>query len=32
MPENVPDGPRLALEAGILNEQHFIGFWEKLAG
>jgi DNA-binding PadR family transcriptional regulator len=32
MPENVPDGPRLALEAGILNEQHFIGFWESLAG
>ena len=32
MPENVPEGPRLALEAGILNERHFIGFWENLGG
>jgi DNA-binding PadR family transcriptional regulator len=32
MPDNVPQGPRLALEAGILNERHFIDFWEQLAG
>jgi PadR family transcriptional regulator AphA len=32
MPENVPPGPRLALEAGIRNERHFIEFWEELAG
>lgn len=32
MPESVPQGPRLALEAGILNERHFIEFWEELAG
>jgi PadR family transcriptional regulator, regulatory protein AphA len=32
MPEIVPEGPRLALEAGILNERHFIEFWEGLAG
>jgi PadR family transcriptional regulator, regulatory protein AphA len=32
MPENVPEGPRLALEAGIGNERHMIEFWEDLAG
>jgi PadR family transcriptional regulator, regulatory protein AphA len=32
IPENVPQGPRLALEAGIRNERHFIEFWEDLAG
>jgi PadR family transcriptional regulator, regulatory protein AphA len=32
MPEGVPQGPRLALEAGIRNERHFIEFWEELAG
>ena len=32
MPENVPEGPRLALEAGIRNERHMIEFWEELAG
>jgi PadR family transcriptional regulator AphA len=31
MPDNVPRGPRLALEAGIRNEHHFIEFWEELA-
>jgi len=30
MPGNVPDGPRLALQAGIRNERHFIEFWEEL--
>jgi DNA-binding PadR family transcriptional regulator len=32
MPEAVPEGPRLALEAGIRNERTFIEFWEELAG
>jgi DNA-binding PadR family transcriptional regulator len=32
MPEFVPDGPRLALEAGIGHERHSIEFWEELAG
>jgi hypothetical protein len=32
MPDSVPRGPRLALEAGIRNERHFIAFWEELAG
>jgi PadR family transcriptional regulator, regulatory protein AphA len=32
MPDAVPEGPRLALEAGIRNERHFIEFWEELAG
>jgi PadR family transcriptional regulator AphA len=32
MPEAVPQGPRLALEAGIRHERDFIEFWEKLAG
>src|ERR687897_631436 len=31
MPASVPRGPRLALEAGIRNERHFIAFWEELA-
>jgi PadR family transcriptional regulator AphA len=32
MPDAVPEGPRLALEAGIRNERHFIDFWEEVAG
>jgi PadR family transcriptional regulator, regulatory protein AphA len=32
MPDAVPEGPRLALEAGIRHERHFIDFWEELAG
>jgi DNA-binding PadR family transcriptional regulator len=32
MSEAVPEGPRLALEAGIRNERTFIEFWEELAG
>ena len=32
MPDSVPEGPRLALEAGIRNERYFIEFWEELAG
>jgi len=32
MPELVPDGPRLALEAGISHERRSIEFWEELAG
>jgi DNA-binding PadR family transcriptional regulator len=32
MPEFLPDGPRLALEAGIGHEQRYIEFWEELAG
>ena len=32
MPDDVPDGPRLALEAGIHNEQGSIEFWERFAG
>lgn len=32
MPSDVPDGPRLALEAGIRHERSFIEFWEGLAG
>jgi PadR family transcriptional regulator, regulatory protein AphA len=32
MPPEVPDGPRLALEAGILHERNSIVFWERLAG
>lgn len=31
MPPEVPEGPRLALEAGILHERHSIEFWERLA-
>jgi PadR family transcriptional regulator, regulatory protein AphA len=32
MPEGVPPGPRLALEAGIEAEQGFVAFWERVAG
>ena len=32
MPEDVPDGPRLALEAGIRHERSSIEFWQRLAG
>jgi hypothetical protein len=32
MPEDVPDGPRLALEAGIRHERSSIEFWERFAG
>ncbi len=31
MPEDVPDGPRLALEAGIRHERSSIEFWERFA-
>ena len=32
MPENVPEGPRRALEAGIRYESEMLRFWEELAG
>jgi PadR family transcriptional regulator, regulatory protein AphA len=32
MPDEVPRGPRLALEAGIRGARNWIGFWEDLAG
>ena len=32
MPDVVPEGPRLALEAGIEHERQSIEFWERLAG
>jgi hypothetical protein len=32
MPAEVPDGPRLALEAGIRHERSSIEFWERFAG
>ena len=32
MPEDVPEGPRLALEAGIRHELGSIEFWERFAG
>jgi PadR family transcriptional regulator AphA len=32
MPDDVPEGPRLALEAGIRHEKSSIGFWERFAG
>jgi PadR family transcriptional regulator, regulatory protein AphA len=32
MPDSVPDGPRLALEAGIASTRHQIEWWEALAG
>jgi PadR family transcriptional regulator, regulatory protein AphA len=32
MPDDVPDGPRLALEAGIRHELTSIEFWERFAG
>jgi PadR family transcriptional regulator AphA len=31
MPEGVPPGPRLALEAGIEAERAFVAFWERAA-
>lgn len=31
MPESVPDGPRLALDAGIDNERRQIAWWEGLS-
>ena len=30
LPESVPEGPRLALEAGIANERHQISWWETI--
>jgi PadR family transcriptional regulator, regulatory protein AphA len=30
MPESVPQGPRLALEAGIASERHQIEWWEAV--
>ena len=32
MPEDVPDGPRLALEAGIRHERSSLEFWERFEG
>jgi PadR family transcriptional regulator, regulatory protein AphA len=32
MPADVPDGPRLALEAGIRHERSSIDFWEGFEG
>ena len=32
MPDDVPDGPRRALEMGIRFERAAIAFWEELAG
>jgi PadR family transcriptional regulator, regulatory protein AphA len=32
MPAEVPEGPRIALESGILHERGMIAFWESLAG
>ena len=32
MPDEVPAGPRLALETGIRHERTMIEFWEELAG
>ena len=32
MPEEIPAGPRLALESGLMNERMMIEFWEGLAG
>ena len=32
MPDDVPDGPRLALEAGIRHERGSIEFWERFEG
>jgi PadR family transcriptional regulator AphA len=31
MPDSVPDGPRLALDAGIANERQQIEWWDGLA-
>ena len=30
MPESVPEGPRIALDAGIANERHQIRWWERI--
>jgi PadR family transcriptional regulator, regulatory protein AphA len=30
MPETVPEGPRLALDAGIESERHQIDWWERV--
>jgi PadR family transcriptional regulator, regulatory protein AphA len=30
MPETVPEGPRLALDAGIESERHQIAWWERV--
>jgi PadR family transcriptional regulator, regulatory protein AphA len=30
MPDDVPDGPRLALDAGIDSERHQIAWWEAV--
>jgi DNA-binding PadR family transcriptional regulator len=30
MPDSVPDGPRLALDAGIASERHQIDWWEAV--
>jgi PadR family transcriptional regulator, regulatory protein AphA len=32
MPESVPDGPRLALDAGIASARQQIEWWERLLG
>jgi PadR family transcriptional regulator, regulatory protein AphA len=32
MPDSVPEGPRLALEAGIANARQQIEWWERLVG
>jgi DNA-binding PadR family transcriptional regulator len=32
MPDSVPEGPRLALDAGIANTRQQIAWWERLAG
>jgi PadR family transcriptional regulator, regulatory protein AphA len=32
MPEDVPSGPRQALDMGIRHEREFVRFWEELAG
>ncbi len=32
MPPEVPEGPRLALEAGIRAETEFVAYWRRLAG
>ena len=30
MPDSVPEGPRLALEAGIASERHQVEWWEEV--
>jgi DNA-binding PadR family transcriptional regulator len=32
MADEIPDGPRQALEMGIRHEREFVRFWEDLAG